>query len=82
MNSETTQRIDVRFFKELKDISNKRKELGKEKKKISVKTLTALIPKHKYWNVIKREMIGIENETIKNVLVGKNGEKKPKFNQE
>jgi hypothetical protein len=39
-----------------------------DKKKISDRRLTALIPKHKKWPLIKREIIDLSQEEIKNIL--------------
>ncbi len=50
-------RVDVRFKDEINDIQNKRVERKMDKKKISSNKLTSLIPRHKWWEKIKEEMI-------------------------
>jgi len=68
MNKEKTTRIDLNFSDELADIRKKRLENGNDKKKISDRKLTALIPKHKNWGSIKKEMINLNQNTIKDIL--------------
>ncbi len=52
-----TIRVSTRFNKEIEDIKEKRKEAGIDKKRISSRALTSLIPRHKLWKKIKEEMI-------------------------
>jgi hypothetical protein len=65
---ERTTRIDERFSNELKEIRKARLKNRMDKKKISDRRLTALIPKHKKWPLIKREIIDLSQEEIKNIL--------------
>lgn len=53
----STIRVDVRFNGELEDIKNKRLKSKIDKKKISSNKITSLIPRHKWWEKIKEEII-------------------------
>ena len=68
MNNQITTRIDLGFSKELAGIRKKRLENGNDKKKISDRKLTALIPKHEKWKSIKEEMINLDKNTINDIL--------------
>ena len=57
MTKNITVRIDPRFNDELEDIKDKRLERKIDKKRISSRKLTSLIPRHKRWGRIKEEMI-------------------------
>jgi len=50
-------RIGEEFSKELRDIQEKRIELGVDKKRSSIRRLTNLIVKHHVWNKIKEDML-------------------------
>lgn len=65
---EKTTRIDFKFSEELREIRDARLKVGVDKKKISDRKLTALIPKHKKWPVIKEEMINLTQDQIKEIL--------------
>ena len=57
MTKNITVRIDPRFNDELEDIKDKRLERKIDKKRISSRKLTSLIPRHKRWEKIKEEII-------------------------
>ena len=57
MTKNITVRIDPRFNEELEDIKDKRLERKIDKKRISSRKLTSLIPRHKWWKKIKEEII-------------------------
>lgn len=52
-----TTRIDKNFSDELEDIKDKRMKEGKDKKRISDRMITNLIPKHNHWKEIKKDII-------------------------
>ena len=52
-----TSRNDDRFSNELEDIQNQRLDKGIDKKRISVRKITSLIPRHKRWQRMKEEII-------------------------
>lgn len=57
MTKNITVRIDPKFNDELEDIKKKRLERKTDKKRISVRKLTSLIPRYKKWGKMKEEMI-------------------------
>ncbi len=57
MTKNITVRIDPRFNSELEDIKDKRLKRKIDKKRISSRKLTSLIPRHKRWEKIKEEII-------------------------
>ena len=50
-------RIDPRFNNELEDIKNERLKRKIDRKKISSRKLTSLIPRYKGWGKMKEEII-------------------------
>ncbi len=53
----STTRIDPRFNKELEEIKKERLKRKIDKKKVSSRAITSLIPKHKLWEKIKRDIL-------------------------
>jgi len=55
--ADKTIRISSRFNDEIEEVKEKRKEIKIDKKRISSRALTSLIPRHKLWKKIKEDMI-------------------------
>lgn len=55
-----TTRIGEKFMKEISEIQKKRIDLGKDKKKRSVRDLSNLIIRHDFWEEIKEDMIELD----------------------
>ena len=56
-------RVDKNFNKQIEDIKKKRLSRKIDKDKISSSAITKLIPKHKDWGKVKKDII--ENKTIR-----------------
>lgn len=61
-------RADKRFIDELAQISQERLQNKLDRNKISSRRLTALIPKHKAWPKVKKDLTNISKLRIKEIL--------------
>ena len=52
-----TIRIDPRFNNEIQEIKKERLDNKIDKKKVSDRAITSLIPRHKLWARIKRDIL-------------------------
>lgn len=60
-----TTRVGQNFHKHMKEISNMRIEIKKDKAKIPIRVLTNLIIKHDYWPQMKADIINLDIKDIK-----------------
>lgn len=60
MSRDDIIRVGLKFSERIKFIQSKRLEIGKDKKKVSFRKLTEMIPKHKLWLVIEEELINYD----------------------
>lgn len=52
-----TIRVDPRFKNEMEEIKKERLDRKIDKKKVSSRAITSLIPRHKLWKKIKEDII-------------------------